>query len=94
MRPINFAVVINQQISIRRLSASIERCFMTRNLSPNLVNLFYFTTVRITQALSEVGIEAKLIHISKIDKFFTRLRRLITDPSLLRVFKNFISILQ
>ena len=41
------------------------------------------------QALSEVGIEAKLIHISKIDKFFTRLRRLITDPSLLRVFKKF-----
>ena len=59
MRPINFAVVINQQISIGGgYQQALNAALLTRNLSPNLVNLFYFTTVRDNvQALSEVGIQ-------------------------------------
>ena len=46
MRPINFAVVINQQISIGGgYQQALNAALLTRNLSPNLVNL-YFTTVR------------------------------------------------
>ena len=90
MRPIRLAVVFDQQIRAGGgYQQALNAALLTRELPPSLVEVIYFTTLSENiGTLMKFGIKADLIRITILSKVFSRFRRLITEPHLLKLVKK------
>jgi len=90
MRPIRLAVVFDQQIRAGGgYQQALNAALLTRELPSSLAEVIYFTTLsENVGTLLKFGIKAELIQITILSKVFSRFRRLIIEPRLLKLVKK------
>ena len=90
MRPIRLAVVFDQQIRAGGgYQQALNAALLTRELPSSLVEVIYCTTLsENVDTLLKFGIKAELIQITILSKVFSRFRRLIIEPRLLKLVKK------
>lgn len=89
VRPIRLAVIFDQNIHIGGgYQQALNAALLTRDLPKNLVEPLYFTTLEENiKTLKRFGINAELIKISFSNKIMAYLRRLVTEPRIVRLIK-------